>query len=114
MEIRALLAHSDFAKSRFAIELLAHESLCNAVIHGNQRDADKTVEVEMQMRRAWVRLQVTDEGAGFAWRTQSSLPPDVDSTSGRGLPLYTLFAKRIRFNDCGNRITLWIRKNEKS
>jgi serine/threonine-protein kinase RsbW len=112
-EIRALLAPSNFESVRFAIELLAHESLCNAVIHGNRQNADKQVIVEMRLGRAGVRLQVTDEGSGFHWNEQYSLPQDASATCGRGLVLYTLYAERIEFNHSGNQITLWISKKER-
>jgi serine/threonine-protein kinase RsbW len=111
-DMRALLASSDLDEARFAIELLAHESLCNAVIHGNKKNADKRVLLEIRVGRVWVRLQVTDEGNGFDWRKKSFLPGDVGDTTGRGIALYALYAERRQFNAFGNQVTLWIRKRK--
>lgn len=109
-EIRVLLAPIDLDKALFAVELLAHESLSNAVIHGNHESADKRVSLELRVGQAWVRLKVTDEGGGFNWRKDGLLTPDVGGTSGRGMALYTLYAERVEFNPFGNQVTLWVRR----
>jgi len=107
-DIRALLEPHVMAEARFAIELLARESLCNAIIHGNRQTADKRVSLEIRVGRTWVRLRVTDEGIGFDWQRKSSTPHDARATSGRGMALYALYAEHMRFNALGNQVTLWV------
>jgi serine/threonine-protein kinase RsbW len=110
LKIRDLLQTNGLAEACFGVELLARECLNNAVIHGNRRDADKSVGLCLWLGRAWIRLEVSDEGQGFAWRKAGRKRPAATAASGRGLQLYELYAGRVRFNRRGNRITLWISK----
>jgi serine/threonine-protein kinase RsbW len=112
LKIRNLLEANDLGEICFAVELLARECVNNAVIHGNRNDADKSILVSLWLGRRWVRLEVSDEGPGFDWRTTRQNRMNTAASSGRGLHLYALYAERVRFNRRGNRITLWIgRKN---
>ena len=102
-----LLRHGQ--ANAFAVEVVARESLLNAIIHGNRFCADKTVELLVRFGRNWIRLCVTDHGHGFAWQSQPEFP-DECSVHGRGLAIYRRYAQRIRFNPAGNRVTLWIKR----
>ena len=111
LKIRALLQRESLCRICFPVELLARECLSNAVIHGNRGDARKSVQFRLWIGRQWVRLQVSDEGSGFAWRKALVRTLDTAKPHGRGLQLYTLYAGRVRFNRRGNQITLWVKKN---
>ena len=102
---------------RFAVLLLLRETLNNAVIHGNRRDARKTVACELDLSGGGIFLEVTDEGEGFDWR--SHYPPKEDpepdpagseagelSTSGYGMKILASFADRAEFNEQGNVVTI--------
>jgi len=108
LKIRDLLQTNGLSQFCFAIELLARECVANAVNHGNGNDPAKSIVLRLRVGRAWIRLQVTDEGAGFAWREAMQKTTGTVEVSGRGLRLYALYADRFRFNRSGNRITLWI------
>jgi len=110
LRIREMLRTNGLFRLCFPVELLARECLANAVIHGNGNDDDKSILVLFSVGREWVRLQVSDEGPGFAWRKACQKALDTTESSGRGVQLYWLYAERVRFNRSGNRITLWIRK----
>ncbi len=97
----------------FAVELLARESLNNAVTHVNRSFADKKMRLDLRVGRKWVRLQVADEGPGFDWREARRRHCRLDSESGRGLTICARYAERIRFNRSGNQITLWFRRDRK-
>jgi serine/threonine-protein kinase RsbW len=109
-EIRGRLAAQGLAGLQFPVELVLRECLCNAVTHGNRCDARKTVRLELRVGRRWIRLQIADEGPGFAWRRARKAPWDVAAISGRGLAICALYASRLAFNRAGNQITLWIEK----
>jgi len=109
-KIRSLLQEGGLPYLCFAVELLARECLANAVVHGNRNAADKSIDLRLDVGRKWVRLEVCDEGPGFAWREARQKTPCTTSCSGRGLQLYALYAERVQFNRSGNRIALWIRK----
>jgi len=111
-QIRALLHDQGLGEVSFPVELAARECLNNAVIHGNRGDASKKVALNLQFRRKWILLQVSDEGPGFDWRRAKRTPlPGDESTSGRGLSVLSLFAHRIAFNRRGNRVTLWLKRS---
>jgi serine/threonine-protein kinase RsbW len=110
LRIRDLLQRNNFGDVCFGVELLARECLNNAVIHGSRNDADKSIGLRLFVGREWIRLQVTDEGAGFNWRKACENQSASTTSSGRGLRLYALYAARMRFNRRGNQITLWVGK----
>jgi len=114
LEIRALLQPRDLDRICFPVELLTRECLANAVTHGNRSDPGKWIVLRLWAGREWIRLQVTDEGPGFAWRKIRQSKLDTAASSGRGLQLYTLYAERVRFNRSGNQITLWISKTNRT
>jgi anti-anti-sigma factor len=114
LRIRKLLQNSDLPLLCFPVELLARECLANAVNHGNRNDADKSIVLWFSIGREWVRLQVSDEGPGFAWRKALQKCLDTTEPTGRGLRLYALYAERVQFNRCGNQITLWISKKNRT
>lgn len=98
------------AKS-FAVELLARESLNNAVTHVDRSVVDRAIRLELNVGRKWIRLQVADEGPGFDWRKARRRECQVGAESGRGLALFALYAEQVRFNRRGNQITLWLKKD---
>ena len=110
--IRMFLESHDLAHACFPVELAAWESLCNAVEHGNRRDAGKQVHVELAIGQRWIRLQVTDQGVGFDWRQSRTAPPPGSLPRGRGLAVCKLYASRLAFNQSGTQITLWFSKRK--
>lgn len=112
MKIRGLLQGAGLSERCFAVELLARESLVNAVVHGNRNAADKSVSLSLCVGSKWIRLQVSDEGEGFAWRKAGQKGLDAAVSSGRGLRLCALYADRVRFNRRGNQIELLIGKTK--
>lgn len=110
--IRRFMLRSGVADLCFAIELLARECLNNAVVHANNSKADKSVDVTVSIAERWVRLEVQDEGSGFAWQKAYKKELDTIECSGRGLQICALYADRVRFNRRGNRIVLWVKKRK--
>ena len=109
--LRSWLHEEGLAATSFALELLARESLNNAVIHVKRSFVDRTIRLELHVGRKWIRLQVADEGPGFDWRMARRRHCRLDSESGRGLTICSLYSERIRFNRSGNQITLWLRRD---
>ncbi|MGA2849361.1 MAG: ATP-binding protein [Terracidiphilus sp.] len=114
LRIRELLNANGLSELCFPVELLARECLNNAVIHGNQYAADKSIVVRLWLGRRWIHLEVCDEGPGFEWREACRKKADTTRSSGRGLQFYALYAERVCFNRRGNQITLWISKKKRS
>ena len=105
IRIRDTLQTNDLARHCFAIELLARESLSNAVNHGNGNDPARAIDFQLWAGREWIRMQVRDEGPGFAWRKALRNGRDVTTPFGRGLTIYALYAERTQFNRRGNQVT---------
>ena len=107
-DVYSFLRAKGLGLASFASELVARECLNNAVVHGNQGDAAKQVALRLHCTHQWVRLQVTDEGAGFNWRrARRRTLPDDQEINGRGLAIVAAYADRVCFNRRGNQITLW-------
>lgn len=107
-QLRSFLQTNAHAADSFAVELLAREALNNALLHGHQAQADKQARLSLRLGRRWLRLQITDAGAGFNWRAarlREAAPTDI---SGRGLAISALYADRVSYNQRGNQITLWL------
>ena len=87
------------------------EVVNNAVIHGNGRDPDKTVEIDLDIQSDRIKVSVKDEGAGF---DPASLPDPVAQDNlmrevGRGLFIVRAYMDEVHFQKMGDeglRITL--------
>ncbi|MBS1802416.1 MAG: ATP-binding protein [Acidobacteria bacterium] len=113
LRVRTFLQAAGASSIAFPVELLARECVVNAIVHGNRRNADNSVGFSLRVGRKWVRLEVSDEGAGFPWKDTIRKRSGVRSRGGRGLHLCRLYADRVSFNQQGNRIALWIGRTRK-
>lgn len=115
LQLREFCRTQGWEESAFGIELVVRECLNNAILHGNGRDPGKLVSLEMVCRPPWLRLQVTDQGNGFDWRSRMGRGlPDDDKPCGRGLLIADAYTRRVRFNPSGNQITLWFQQGPSS
>ncbi len=99
-------AHSVPCEDRFAVDLLLHEALTNAVVHGCAMDPKLSVDGWLQLTRSEVVIEVNDPGRGFPWEDAQSDIPEEPVESGRGMAIYRLYATSYQFNSKGNRVTL--------
>jgi serine/threonine-protein kinase RsbW len=96
----------------FSIHLAAEEAIVNAIVHGNKLDPTKQVLVDCLVSPELVRVEITDEGAGF----NPANVPDCTSEerlevpSGRGVMLMRTFMTRIEYNAKGNSVLMEKRK----
>ncbi len=106
-ELSAWLVERELPEHLFPVQLLARESLNNAVLHGSQQNAAMSIRFSVKINDGQIVLEASDEGLGFDW--QASLiasPAHSFQTSGRGLWIYHLFADQVDFNPAGNRVRL--------
>lgn len=90
------------------IVMALSEAVNNAIIHGNKKDADKTVSIEVQHTGQVLRISVSDEGEGF---DPSRLPDPLKEenllkTSGRGIYLIKQYADKVEFSEGGSCIKM--------
>jgi serine/threonine-protein kinase RsbW len=81
------------------VGLAMREAVINAMIHGNQRDPARKVEVTLDARPSRFEAKVSDEGAGFDPERggDPTAPANLLNTSGRGLLLMRAFVDEVRF-----------------
>jgi anti-sigma regulatory factor (Ser/Thr protein kinase) len=104
--LRARLECFSDDTARFAAELLLRESLANAVSHGCRESANRKVQCALRLRERALTLVVRDDGCGFDWQTWQRRETRPAQASGRGLEIIRRYATRVRFNHCGNTITI--------
>ena len=87
------------------------EVVNNAVVHGNHRDPDKSVEIDLDIRSDRVHIAVQDQGTGF---NPEDLPNPVAQDNlmrevGRGLFIVRAYMDEVHFQKLGEsglRVTL--------
>jgi serine/threonine-protein kinase RsbW len=85
-------------ESEHQIEMAVHESMINAIWHGNKNDASKSVWLRFEIYKDRLEIRVRDQGNGF----NIAEVPDPCSTenllkvSGRGIFLIRTFMDEFR------------------
>jgi len=103
------------AEDRRKVELCLDEAVTNAVIHGNDSNFNKMVQVELFYDdEAWGVL-VTDDGDGFTPDVVPDLEVDEQlwQESGRGIALMRLYMDNVVYYNCG-RTVLMFRKSSRN
>src|SRR5436853_1814693 len=103
----AAAAATDFVQScglgeetAFGVEMAVREAVTNAVVHGNQEDEAKTIEVIFNCLEHELEIDVKDQGKGF---DPTSVPNPTDAenilkTSGRGIFLMRSFVDDVQWS----------------
>ena len=83
----------------FGVEMAVREAVTNAVVHGNQEDEAKSVEVILNCHDNELEVEVRDQGPGF---DPQDIPDPTDpanllKTSGRGISLMRTFMDDIQW-----------------
>jgi serine/threonine-protein kinase RsbW len=104
----AAVAMTDFLRNcgvseelSFGIEMAVRESVTNAMVHGNQEDESKSVEVIFNCHDNELEIEVRDQGEGFE---PESVPDPTNAenllkTSGRGIFLMRTFMDEIEWRN---------------
>ena len=86
------------------------EALSNAILRGNQDDAERSVHVRADVNASRLVLEVRDEGAGFdleACTEDPTTPENLLREDGRGLFLMRRLMDHVeRYSDGGNVVRL--------
>lgn len=92
----------------FAIRLALDEGVSNAIRHGNQLDASKTVSIDYEVTNKKVTVTICDQGPGFAPcdLPDPTLEENLCEPHGRGVMLMRAYMTGVSFNKQGNCVTL--------
>jgi serine/threonine-protein kinase RsbW len=83
----------------FGIEMALREAVTNAMVHGNQEDEAKSVEVIFNCHDNELEIEVRDQGEGF---DPANVPDPTNAenllkTSGRGIFLMRTFMDEVEW-----------------
>jgi len=90
------------------------EAVNNAIIHGNDKDETKTVEVLLSEAEDAIALQVRDEGGGFDFRSlpDPTAAENLTRIGGRGVFLMHQLSDSVDFQDNGSTVEMRFSLNQ--
>ena len=114
--IQIIESFIDNAKEEFEINddmygnimISVTECISNAIVHGNQSDSSKLVQLELQMEPGLLRCSIEDEGNGFDFNQlpDPTDPENLEKTGGRGIFLMKHLSDEVKFEDGGKKTVL--------
>lgn len=88
ISVARLVSRSGMSEeAAFGIDMAVREAIANAIIHGNQLDESKLVEISVTSSSDSVEIRVHDQGAGFNPETIADPTSEENllKSSGRGI-----------------------------
>lgn len=84
------------------------ECVTNAIVHGNNLDVTKTVDLELHLDDNQVEFVIMDQGQGFDYDhlIDPTAPENLEKTGGRGIFIMKNLADGIKFEDKGRKTIL--------
>ncbi len=84
------------------------EAVTNAIIHGNQKDESKHVEVKLTKKRNQLAFFVSDQGPGFDFKElpDPTSPENILKVGGRGVFLMRQLSDKVVFYDEGSTVEI--------
>ncbi|MBU2914659.1 MULTISPECIES: ATP-binding protein [Reichenbachiella] len=114
--IRIIESFIDNAKEKFQFDddiygnimIAVTESVNNAIVHGNQSDKDKNVDLSLTLEESLIRFTIQDEGKGFNYDSlpDPTAPENIEKPGGRGIFLMKNLCDEVKFEDDGRRVEL--------
>jgi serine/threonine-protein kinase RsbW len=98
------ISHENYGK----ILVSALEAVNNAILHGNQSDPLKFVQMEIVFRNNELKIKVIDEGSGFSPDDvpDPTIAENLEVLNGRGVYLMSRLADKIKYSKKGNAVTM--------
>lgn len=84
------------------------ECVTNAIVHGNNLDVNKKVDLELHLDENQVEFVIIDEGKGFDFDhlVDPTAPENLEKTGGRGIFIMKHLSDGIKFEDNGRKTVL--------
>ena len=105
-EIFIQYLHSHNIKDADAMQIAFEEALTNAIVHGNNNDYNKNVNISFNIKQNMLEISIEDEGSGFNYKSIKINNDDVYSKNGRGILLISLYTDSFHFEDYGRKIVM--------
>ena len=97
----------------FEIKVVLNELIINALCHGNNCEIEKVTFVTLKViNDDYLYISVKDEGFGFKKLNIDFSDDNIEATNkslcehGRGLIIVDRLCDRIKFNRCGNKVSI--------
>ena len=114
--IRIVESFIDNAKEKYDLDddiygnimIAVIESVNNAIVHGNNSDKAKNVDLSLQFDDEQIRFVIQDEGNGFNFNDlpDPTAPENLERTGGRGIFLMRHLADEVNFKNDGQLVEL--------
>lgn len=84
------------------------EAVNNAIIHGNNKDESKFVNINFEKTHEGVSIRVSDEGRGFNLQSipDPTRPENLECCGGRGVFLIQQLTDKVQFLNNGSTIEM--------
>ncbi len=102
--IQYLRAHD--IKDADAMQIAFEEALTNAIVHGNNNDSNKNVNISFNIKENMLEISIKDEGMGFNYKSIKTNDDDIYKKNGRGILLISLYTDSFHFEDYGRKIVM--------
>lgn len=105
-EIFIQYLHSHDIKDADAMQIAFEEALTNAIVHGNNNDYSKNVNISFNIKQNMLEISIEDEGSGFNYKAIKINNDNVYRKNGRGILLISLYTDSFHFEDYGRKIVM--------
>lgn len=114
--IRIVESFIDNAKAKYALDddiygnimIAVIESVNNAIVHGNNADKEKNVDLSLLFDEEQIRFIIKDQGNGFNINDlpDPTAPENLERAGGRGIFLMKHLADEVSFENDGQKVEL--------
>ena len=114
--IKIIESFIDNAKEKYTINediygnimISVTECVTNAIVHGNQLDGNKKVDLELRLEDDSLHFTIVDEGPGFDYEHLSdpTAPENLEKVGGRGIFIMKHLSDDVKFEDQGRKAIL--------
>lgn len=116
VKVEQLLDDHDVAavtKQRFLLSL--SEAFTNALVHGNEMDAQKQINVRIEINDNRITADITDQGKGGLEKIRQKIQPSLLTESGRGVDIIRHYCTTSDFMETstgGLKVTLVMERSK--
>ena len=104
------LLHENNIYNIDSIQIAFEEALMNAIVHGNNNDINKNIDIFFEIYCNKVQVIIENEGEGFDYifsiLNVENSNENIFNNSGRGIFLISLYTDKFYFENGGRRIIL--------
>lgn len=108
--VELICDHNDIYNNYYSNILVSvTEAFTNAVVHGNNNDTSKFIEIEYRNTVSGLAFSVKDQGDGFDFNSVKNpieAETEEESLKGRGIFLMRSLSDKIRFLENGSKIEM--------